>query len=405
MSWGTVNLSEYILEMLTGKRPKGGAISSGIPSLGAEHLDGSGGFFLHQDKLKYVPEEYYKNLRNGKIKVNDILVVKDGATTGKVSFVSRDFPFSEACINEHVFLIRTKEQLNSKYLFYFLFSDIGKQQILKDFRGATVGGISREFINMLVPFPPREIQQQIVNALDKETSLIEKRKEQIAILEKLAKDTFIYMFGDPENNPMGWDISKLLDVCDVIYRYPTFYGFEYEDSGIPVVKIGNIKLDGKVDDRLRNYDFITEEINSKYPHTQLKLLDTVMAVRGDGSTVKRVGIVLSQNIVGANISPNLLRFSANCDIVSPLYLYHYLVSNAGQRRLERYITKTAKKTITAKDIKTIEIPVPNIELQNKFDMIVISIENQKKFLQASLIELETLYKSTTQKAFNEELFN
>jgi restriction endonuclease S subunit len=39
-----------------------------------------------------------------------------------------------------------------------------------------------------------------------------------------------------------------------------------------------------------------------------------------------------------------------------------------------YITRTAKKTITAQDIKQIKIPMPRKSLQEKFAQIVQKIE-------------------------------
>ena len=141
-----VNLREYIEVLEAGKRPKGGAVNEGVPSLGGEHITNTGKFNLSNDKLKYVPREYYDELKKGKIKINDVLVVKDGATTGKTAIVEDDFLLKEACINEHVFLLRTKDSLNPKYLFYYFLSEQGQQEILKDFRGATVGGISKDFI-------------------------------------------------------------------------------------------------------------------------------------------------------------------------------------------------------------------------------------------------------------------
>ena len=59
---------------------------------------------------------------------------------------------------------------------------------------------------------------------------------------------------------------------------------------------------------MSKYSFISQKVNKKYPRTILELFDVLMAVRGDGSTVKRIGLVYDANIVGANMSPNLVRF-------------------------------------------------------------------------------------------------
>ncbi|ACD97218.1 restriction endonuclease subunit S [Trichlorobacter lovleyi] len=165
--WLTVPLSDLLMSLETGSRPKGGVrgITAGIPSLGGEHLDSNGGFKL--DNIRYVPLEFAELMTRGAINNGDILVVKDGATTGKVSFVDNSFPLSIAVVNEHVFLCRCSSLLNSKYIFFYLFSNSGNQQILEDFRGAAQGGISQRFADLVkVPLAPAAEQTRIVEKLE-----------------------------------------------------------------------------------------------------------------------------------------------------------------------------------------------------------------------------------------------
>jgi len=100
----------YIKCIESGSRPKGGVGTDGeIPSLGAEHLNDEGGFDF--SKLKKVSRDFYSKQKRGIINISDILLVKDGATTGKVSYVGEDFIYKEASINEHLFRIQTKKNL------------------------------------------------------------------------------------------------------------------------------------------------------------------------------------------------------------------------------------------------------------------------------------------------------
>ena len=105
-SWKWIPLEKLISSLESGNRPKGGVkkYESGIPSIGGEHLDNKGGFNF--TKIKFVPNKFYEKLSKGIIQENDILIVKDGATTGKISFVDNNFPFKQACVNEHVFILR-----------------------------------------------------------------------------------------------------------------------------------------------------------------------------------------------------------------------------------------------------------------------------------------------------------
>ena len=105
--WELKNIVEIIQPLENGERPKGGVkgITEGIPSLGGEHLNYNGKFDF--GNLKFVPREFFKKQTRGVIRSNDILIVKDGATTGKASFIDETFPYDQACVNEHVFILRT----------------------------------------------------------------------------------------------------------------------------------------------------------------------------------------------------------------------------------------------------------------------------------------------------------
>ena len=210
----TVSLTDLFSSLESGSRPKGGIVEGvgEVPSLGAEHLNGQGGFNF--TKLKMVPRDFFDSMSKGLIKQGDILIVKDGATTGKVSFVDDDFPFAEASINEHVFLLRLKEnKAFHKYVFWHLISTTGQQQILQDFRGATVGGISRGFTDKVeIPLPPLDEQRRIAAILDKADAIRRKRQESIRLTEEFLRSTFLEMFGDPVTNPKGWDIKKFVEV-------------------------------------------------------------------------------------------------------------------------------------------------------------------------------------------------
>ena len=104
--WRWLSLGDLLISLESGSRPKGGAvgITTGVPSLSAEHITQYGTFDF--SSLRFVPREFYEQMTRGHIKRSDILIVKDGATTGKTAFVDDTFPFDEAVGNEHVFLCR-----------------------------------------------------------------------------------------------------------------------------------------------------------------------------------------------------------------------------------------------------------------------------------------------------------
>jgi len=160
--WEETTLDQLLVALESGSRPRGDVrgISEGKPSIGAEHLNDEGGFRF--DSTKYVPEEFYQGMLRGRIHVGDVLVVKDGATTGKVSLVRPDFPYPEAVVNEHVFVCRPAAGVLPAFLFHYLYSKQGKDRILENFRGSAQGGINQSFAPATpVPIAPLAEQKRI----------------------------------------------------------------------------------------------------------------------------------------------------------------------------------------------------------------------------------------------------
>lgn len=172
--WERKRLKEVLEIIESGSRPKGGVyeIKEGIPSIGAEHLNSFGGFNF--DNVRFIPKEFYQGMTKGKIQKGDVLIVKDGATTGKVSFVGDDFPYAYAAVNEHVFKLRAKGVLEQEFLFWFLYSPTGQIQIQQEFHGAAQGGINQQFVNgVYIYIPPLTEQRRIVSELKKRMTQVE----------------------------------------------------------------------------------------------------------------------------------------------------------------------------------------------------------------------------------------
>ena len=107
-------------ELESGSRPKGGIDASqrGIPSIGAENINGLGKYSYNKEK--YVSYEFYQRMNRGHVKSGDVLLYKDGAHIGKKALFRDGFPHKVCCINEHVFILRSNARVTQSYLYFWL---------------------------------------------------------------------------------------------------------------------------------------------------------------------------------------------------------------------------------------------------------------------------------------------
>jgi type I restriction enzyme S subunit len=116
-NWEVGKVGDVLSALESGSRAKGGAVASGVPSIGAENIDGLGKYDF--SKERFVSEEFFDNAKRGKIKSEDVLLYKDGAYVGKKSLFMDGFPHKKCMVNEHVFILRTNKRLKSHFYLYF----------------------------------------------------------------------------------------------------------------------------------------------------------------------------------------------------------------------------------------------------------------------------------------------
>ena len=104
--WEVETLGEHLAALESGKRPKGGIrdVADGVPSIGAENINGIGRHDFASEKR--ISREFFEQMRKGVVRDRDVAIYKDGAYIGKSSYFRDGFPHSECCVNEHVFLLR-----------------------------------------------------------------------------------------------------------------------------------------------------------------------------------------------------------------------------------------------------------------------------------------------------------
>jgi type I restriction enzyme S subunit len=156
--WVVGRLGDALNVVETGFRPTGGIkdITEGVPSVGAESIVGLGRF--DYGKTRYVPRSFYEDMSRGHACDGDILLYKDGGRPGEfephVTMIGEGFPFSEFCINEHVYRLRVAPRLPQSYLFFWLSSDSVMEEMRNRGTGVAIPGLNSTAVRELTLLSP-----------------------------------------------------------------------------------------------------------------------------------------------------------------------------------------------------------------------------------------------------------
>jgi type I restriction enzyme S subunit len=361
--------------------------TDGVPVLTTKNLEHG----YDNKLLRFITLEKFKELKRSEVRGGDILVAKIGSC-GKTGIYPSSMP--SAIIPANLLKVTVHPDNNKMFIYYYLNSPVfGK--FLKEIITATAQpafGLSK-FKRLPIPICSLPEQEQIVAKIEELFSQLdagvaglkraqvllkqyrssvlkaafegrlvphdpndERSEEMLNILNTETIET-----KEKKSIPKTWVRTELGKFFDEIYRYPTFYGMEHLEHGIPVIRVGHIQEDGKISHDWEDYWFISDEVAAQYPKTVLKYQDLVLSVRG---SVGKIGIV-DEKLIGSQMSPNCIRLSINQNIAKPIFIYYFLKSLSGQKLILESSNATTIRTIKASSISSIPINLPSIGEQER----------------------------------------
>lgn len=249
-----------------------------------------------------------------------------------------------------------------------------------------------------IPVPPMEVQERIVAELDKINEVIEDCRELLRKLDDLAKSLFYDYFGDPVTNPKGWEMMFLKDILNKIGSGATPKGGKESYLG------GNISLIRSLN--VYNTYFKYEElakINDKqaYELRNVEVKNDDVLLNITGASVARCFIAPTDTLP-ARVNQHVAILRPKSQFLQSIYLHRLIIATSFQNEL---ITISRGKNATREAlpkaiIEKIAIPVPPLVLQEEFAEKIERIEAQKKAVEQTIAELQTLLDSRMDYWFN-----
>ena len=286
-------------------------------------------------------------------------------------------------------LCANSEKLNPKYLYYFC----EKFDFEKLNTTVTIPSLTKSnLLNVEIPLPNLEKQKQIVELLDKVTSLIFLRKQQLAKLDELVKARFVEMFGDPVTNPKGYEKYKLENlarkISDGVHSKP-----DYTETGRPFLSVVNINK-GVIN--FKNCKYVSEDayqkmIKSTHPERGDVLYTKVGATYGIPAYVD-TDIAFCLYVSVCLIKPKR-------EMINPRFLSLSMEMPYVKHQADRRIKGIGVPDLHLNQISEFEILCPPLKEQDIFIYFVERLDEEKRVVQQSLEKLELMKKALMQEYF------
>ncbi|MCM1114087.1 MAG: restriction endonuclease subunit S [Clostridium sp.] len=283
-----------------------------------------------------------------------------------VHYCDEPFSTSTDCI---VFYSNRKDYaLKSLYLFFE-----SHMQLLEDgFHGAGLQHISKKYIlDIQVPDISIDKQTTINSIGDRLNKLIAIKKQQLKNYDNLVKSRFIEMFGDPVSNSMKWSKQKLLYHLNVVGGY-AFKSELFTEIGIPILRIGNINSGCFQPNNLVFWKY--DESLSRY---MMYAGDLVMSLTGTVGKDDYGNVCILGNDYDCYYLNQRNAKLKLYQTINKHYLSQVLKFSAIKKKLTGISRGVRQANISNKDILNLEIPIPPIDIQNKFSNYVYQVDKSK----------------------------
>lgn len=388
MSWDKVKLGDVIEKPISGEWGEEG---DGVFVLRTTNFSNDGSLDLKNVVKRIIDAD---KVAKKKLRIGDTIIEKSGGSPAQP--VGRVVYFNIETVNGDIYLcnnftsvLRPTKKVNPKYLFWFLFNNHVTKQTLR-YQNKTTGIINLQterYLNELqIPLPPLLLQQKIAAILDQADTLRKKDKQLLAKYDELLQAVFYDMFGDP--------------VTSEKYERKSFKSISTVRQGLQIPIANRKKEAGEgrypyITNQFINGGKIAEYVANPRPNVTCKKDDVLMTRTGN------TGIVLTD--VEGVFHNNFFLIDYKRDEIDKQFLVCFL----RQQKVKQLILKKASTTtipdLNHGDFYEITLPVPPLQIQNRFSAIAENIQQQKEHLKQQMQKSEALFQSLLQRAFKGEL--
>jgi len=350
--WEVKMLGEKTTKIGSGITPTGGEkvyTSEGRPFLRSQNV-GWGNLIL--EDIAFIGDEIHNTFKATEIIKNDVFLNITGASIGRSAIADERVEMGN--VNQHVCIIRTIEnELNPKFLNYFLLSKNGQKQIDSYQAGGNRQGLNfGQIKSFQIPLPLIPEQQKISDILStwdkaiklKEKLITEKKEFKRGLMQKLltGEMRFPEFTGDWEEIRLG---KKLTFIKKESIENPQNY------------RLLTVKLHLKGIEATENCPKLTENGRPYHLRHEGELLIGRQNFHNGGIGIIPKGM---NGYIASNAISSLKSSDDNL-----MYYYYYLSNPNFYKKVEHLIGGTGQKEISESMFKKLKIKLPSKDKEIK----------------------------------------
>lgn len=287
-----------------------------------------------------------------------VLIAEDGSAS--LEHYSIQFAIGKFWANNHVHVVKGNDELNSRFLFHYL-SQFNFQKYLT---GGTRAKLTKQqMLNIPIPIPSLEIQQKVVEILDKMTDYVTELTAELTLRQKqysYYRDqllTFPSQSDSDESLTVRWTtLGEIGEVTKLAGFEFTKY-VEYSDTG-NIIALRGLNIKGRLD--LTDVKYIDDSDFSKLNRSKLFVGDMMFTYVG---TVGQVALIDENDRY--YLAPNVARIRFDKNQTLPEFMRYYFSSNLIKKQIDRFMQSSSMKNLTMENIRKFDLPVPPLNLQSK----------------------------------------
>lgn len=291
-------------------------------------------------------------------------------------------------------IVRTEDMLDANFLQRILSSPPIIAQITNASVGSTMINLNQQTLGSLdIILPPTKAEQEaIAGALNDADALIESLEQLLTKKRQIKQGAMQGLLTGKRRLPGfkgTWKISALSEVC-WFQEGPGVRNYQFTSSGVKLLNGTNIfcgKLDLTTTER-----FVSErEAYGPYAHFLAEIGDIVIA--SSGITIDRlhekVAFVREIDLPFC-MNTSTIRFKPYTALLSPAYLYQFLMSDEFKRGIGGQATGSAQLNFGPSHVKKVSLLLPPIIEQTAVGDVLNEMDAEITTLEQKLVKAKAL---------------